>query len=438
MLKIGDFSKLAQVSVKTLRHYGRLGLLKPAWVDRFTGYRYYSLDQLPRLNRVLALKDLGFSLEQIGELLREDLPIDELRGMMRLKRAEMERHIQAEQARLARIEARLMQIERGGAMPAYEVVLKPVLPQRVVGIRDVVVGYHDMERLFGELYAYLRTHATTVEPIEPGIAIYYDAEYLDRGIDAEAAVPLLKSLPASPRTIVHELPGVENMACAISRGGPQSETLPEARNALTAWIEANGYRVVGPNRDVYLERQESRPATDTVTEVQFPVQRKPIPTFMTQFKEANRMEPKIVSQPAFTVVGMKYRGKNENNEIPQLWQAFGPRMGEVQHKVAPEVAYGVCSTFDEQSGEFDYVAGFEVDSTAGIPEGMVSFEVPGGKYAIFTCTLPTIGEAYKYAFETWLPQSGHRRADRPDFELYDEKFEPSVLDSEMFIYIPIE
>ena len=438
MLKIGDFSNLAQISVKTLRHYGRLGLLKPAWVDRFTGYRYYTLDQLPRLNRILALKDLGFLLEQIGELLREDLPVDELRGMMRLKRAEMERHIQAEQARLARIEARLIQIEREGAMPAYEVVLKPVLPQRVIGIRDVITAYHDVHRLFGELHAYLRTQHVAPDLTGPYLAIYYDTEYHDRGIDAEAAVPLPKSLPASSRTIVHELPGVETMACAVSQGGPQSEMLPEARNALMAWIEANGYRVVGPNRDMYLEGREPGPATDTVTEVQFPVQRKPIPTFMTQFKEANRMEPKIVSRPAFTVVGMKYRGKNENNEIAQMWQAFGPRMGEVQHKVAPQIAYGVCSTFDEQSGEFDYVAGFEVDSTAGILEGMVSWEVPEGKYAVFTCTLTTIGEAYKYAFETWLPQSGHQRADRPDFELYDEEFDPSVPDSEMFVYIPIE
>ena len=88
MLKIGDFSKLAQVSVKTLRYYGKLGLLEPTWIDRFTGYRYYTLDQLPRLNRILALKDLGFSLEQIKQMLREDLPAAELRGMVQIKYAE--------------------------------------------------------------------------------------------------------------------------------------------------------------------------------------------------------------------------------------------------------------------------------------------------------------------------------------------------------------
>lgn len=61
MFKIGEFSKLSQVSVKALRYYDELGLLKPASVDRFTAYRYYSADQRPRLNRILALKDLGIA-----------------------------------------------------------------------------------------------------------------------------------------------------------------------------------------------------------------------------------------------------------------------------------------------------------------------------------------------------------------------------------------
>jgi predicted transcriptional regulator YdeE len=355
--------------------------------------------------------------------------------MMRLKRAELERHIRAEHARMARIETRLAQIEREGAMPAYDVVLKPVPPQRVVGIRDVVAGYDDVERLFGELYAYLRMQSVTFEPAEPGIAIYYDAEYHDHGIDTEVAVPLLRALPTSSRTIVHELPGVETMACAVSQGGSQNETLLEARNALMAWIEANGYRVAGPNRDVFLQRREPGLVVDTVAEVQFPVRRKPIPTFMTQFKEANGMEPKIVTRPAFTVVGMKYHGKNKNNEIPQMWQAFLPRKGGIEHMVAPQIAYGLCDAFDEEDGEFDYVAGFEVDSATGVPEGMVSWEVPESRYAVFTCTMATIREAYNYAFETWLPQSGYQRADSPDFELYDERSNANVPDSACFPHL---
>jgi DNA-binding transcriptional MerR regulator len=113
MFKIGDFSKLSQVTVKTLRYYDELGLLKPVEVDRFTGYRYYSADQLPRLNRILALKDLGLSLEQIATLFaaRDKLTVEQMRGMLRLKQAEAQERVREEQDRLARVEARLRQIE---------------------------------------------------------------------------------------------------------------------------------------------------------------------------------------------------------------------------------------------------------------------------------------------------------------------------------------
>src|SRR5689334_466134 len=107
MFKIGDFSKLSCVSVKTLRYYDELGLLKPAHVDRFTGYRYYSADQLPRLNRILALKDLGFSLEQTMRLLEDAMLPAQIREILLMKQAELYQHVQGEQARLVRVEARL-------------------------------------------------------------------------------------------------------------------------------------------------------------------------------------------------------------------------------------------------------------------------------------------------------------------------------------------
>ena len=89
MIKIGDFARLAEVSIVTLRHYDEIGLLKPVSVDKFTGYRYYSIEQLPRLNRILALKDLGFSLEQISTMLN-GISLEEMRGMLKLRHAEQE------------------------------------------------------------------------------------------------------------------------------------------------------------------------------------------------------------------------------------------------------------------------------------------------------------------------------------------------------------
>src|SRR5712692_10043355 len=126
MLKIGEFGRVGQVPIATLRHYDQCGLLKPNAPDPDTGYRYYSLDQLERLNRILALKELGFPLEQIARLLEEDLSLEQLRGMFTLKQAQTQHLIDTEQARLMRITVRLRQIEQEGKMPAYEVLLKQV------------------------------------------------------------------------------------------------------------------------------------------------------------------------------------------------------------------------------------------------------------------------------------------------------------------------
>src|SRR6185369_4843102 len=126
MFKIGEFSKLVQVPVPTLRYYDEVGLLKPVEVDRFTGYRYYAMNQLPRLNRILALKGLGFSLEQIAAALNEGLSPDEMRGMLRLRHAQISQQLAQAQSQLTEVEARLQQIEREDKLAGYDVIVKRV------------------------------------------------------------------------------------------------------------------------------------------------------------------------------------------------------------------------------------------------------------------------------------------------------------------------
>jgi AraC family transcriptional regulator len=147
---------------------------------------------------------------------------------------------------------------------------------------------------------------------------------------------------------------------------------------------------------------------------------------------------KIVERSGFTVVGLKYRGKNEQGEIPQLWQVLGPRTGEIENLVDDTAAYGISANVDMETGEFDYIAGYEVSSAEEVPEGMVAFEVPDGKYAVFSTTLPKIGETFDQAYHTWLPQAGEQPRGGPEFELYDERFDPQDPDSEFDLYIPIE
>lgn len=272
MFKIGVLSRLAAVPVKTLRYYDSIGLFAPSTVDRFTGYRYYTFDQLPRLNRILALRDLGFTLEQIGQLMDEDLSVEQMRGMLRMKQAEVEQQLTDEQARLRRIESRLRQIEQEGKMPEYEVVIKKQEPVRAATLRDIVPNYGSMGQLFGELMNTLGQHG--IPPAGPLIGIYYDEEYKEQDVDAEVAVAVGEGddLPAGGRVAVRELASYE-MVASLMRPGPYDDFTP-AYQALMGWIERNGYRITGPNREIYLRGPEADTAPDEyLTEILFPVEK---------------------------------------------------------------------------------------------------------------------------------------------------------------------
>ena len=273
MIRIGDFSRLSRVSIKTLRYYDEMGLFKPINVDRFTSYRYYSASQLPRLNRILALRDLGLSMEQIAQVLNEGVSPEQLRGMLRLKRAELQQHIISEQERLARVEARLNIIEMEDRMPEYDVVIKHVEPQLVASVRNTLASYPDVGRLFNEVYAYLALHGVKGSDLI-GAAIWHnDDENRTSDIDSEAAVFLKQAIPESERVKVYEIPAF-TMACVVHKGAFNNFNL--AYETILRWIEANSYRIVGPNREVYLYCPEPVRQDDEsyVTEIQFPVEKR--------------------------------------------------------------------------------------------------------------------------------------------------------------------
>lgn len=268
MFKIGDFSRLCQVTVKALRYYDELGLLKPSQVDDLTGYRYYSVDQLRRLNRILALKDLGFSLDQIGELLDADLAAAEIRGMLLMKHAEIQSRLNAEQERLTRVVARLRQIEEEDTVSSYDVVVKRVDPQLVASIREKSC---DLGACFEELASYVTERGG--EFSGPAAILYHDLEYCEHGGDVEAVSPIASRLPESGRIRVYELPGVDTMVCLVYQG-PHNEAVTEAHQTLARWIESNGYRIAGANRIVFLQCDDSGGEDDkTVIEIQYPVEK---------------------------------------------------------------------------------------------------------------------------------------------------------------------
>jgi DNA-binding transcriptional MerR regulator len=283
MFKIRDFSRLTRVSVKMLRHYDELGLLPPARVDPASGYRYYSADQLPRLNRLIALKDLGFSLEQIANLLDRDLAVAELRGMLRLRQSEIAARIAAEQAQLARVEAHLAQLEHEAAQPTYDIVLRSVAPRLVAGLRRTITNEgQSIANLFDRLEAYVA--AQRARAADSPLLIAHDVEYDDSSADVEVVVPLSRSIPAAPPIEVYELAGCPAMACVVYTGSYAQQG--EALAALVRWVEANGYLVAGPLREVYLRFSAdnaaelrlppaflARETNEFVTEIQVPVSR---------------------------------------------------------------------------------------------------------------------------------------------------------------------
>jgi DNA-binding transcriptional MerR regulator/predicted transcriptional regulator YdeE len=277
MIKIGEFSKLVQVPVATLRYYDQVGLLKPIEVDRFTGYRYYSASQLPRLHRILALKGLGFSLEQIGVVLEEGLTPEQMRGMLRLRHAQISQQLAEAHSRLVEVEVRLEQIEREEQLSAYDVMLKRVEPLLVASVRATLPNHSAVGALFGEVYAAIGSHvgeALGPRPEDGGqtLVLCYDTEFKEHEVDGAAAFMLRCRVPESGRMRVHELPAA-TMAATVHHGS--YNTIGAAHEAILTWIEANGYRIIGPDRELNLyHTMPIRPDDPSyVTEIQYPVER---------------------------------------------------------------------------------------------------------------------------------------------------------------------
>jgi AraC family transcriptional regulator len=147
------------------------------------------------------------------------------------------------------------------------------------------------------------------------------------------------------------------------------------------------------------------------------------------------MEPIIQYKPGFTAIGLRYRGKPQGSELPQLWDVFVPRIAEVPNQAHPSESYGVIDNFDPATGAFDYTACTAVTRTDQVPAGMVSTVVPPNRYAIFTCNLQTIQQAFAEA-EAWFKTAGYQRKMAPEFELYDAAFNGG--ESPVYLHIPIE
>lgn len=280
MFRIGEFSRIACVTIDTLRHYDALGLLKPAEVDPFTGYRYYTADQLQTLNRILALKESGLALEEIRRILRHHLTADELRGILKAQLASTESAIETAQLRRERLLARLNHLTLEENMPAYEITLKPVAALTVAAIRETVASVEQMPQRCSEMFNLIAAWmASNGLPFGPPMTIYHNESYCRANIDTECAfvipggqVDQLAS-PASPVT-VRQIEAVAQMAATIVTGDffQKVDGLTPAYQAIGRWIEEHGYRIAGAPRELYYGSPQTG---DFTAEIQFPVEKEP-------------------------------------------------------------------------------------------------------------------------------------------------------------------
>jgi len=262
---MGEFSSLARISIRTLRHYDELGLLRPLHVDAETGYRFYSVSQLPRLHRILALRDLGFPLERVAAVLDEDVTADALRGMLLLRRAEQEELIHEETERLSRLKALLNMIEQEGKM-RDDVILKEIGPQWIASLREKIPAYRVIGTLFAKLHGMIGPLGLAGE----GVALLHDQEFREQDVDTEAGVFLRQPVRVPEPLTCYELPAVT--AASIVHHGAFNR-VGEAYGALLRWMEANGFQPAGPTREIFLHVTvpASRDDESNVTEIQVPV-----------------------------------------------------------------------------------------------------------------------------------------------------------------------
>ena len=251
-MRISDLAKLTNTSPRMLRHYDEIGLFKPARTYP-NGYREYSVDQLPELNRILALKDLGFALEQILALLREHSQ-GRLREMLIAQESELERRLELEQSRLERLRVHLRDIELEKDMTEFSVSIKQLEPVLVASVRNESLvkrfdeGGMDISKLYETLYEYVEDHAA-----DPQINLWHGNE---EGLEPEVTTTLKDRMNSSNLVKVYELPAIPTAASVEYHGHYADVGMMQSFKALHAWVESNQYREVGPVRQVFHESSE--------------------------------------------------------------------------------------------------------------------------------------------------------------------------------------
>jgi DNA-binding transcriptional MerR regulator len=274
MFRIGEFSRIAQVSGRLLRYYDSIGLLSPEATDPETGYRYYSAQQLPRLNRILVLKELGLSLEQIAQVLDQQTSVEAMRDMLILRKTQIEQTLQEELQRLQAVETRLQQIDTNGQIEEPDVVLKNLPEQHFLALRDVFPGMAAI-RSFAHVIARDVPARAVSNNLGQIAFVIHSPQFDPEALDVEVGYLLTGKVPQEVRLseervlTVHTLPAIETVATLAHQGS--TDTIHLTYGALGTWIERHGWQISGEGRHTLMHLADED--DETVVEVQLPVRK---------------------------------------------------------------------------------------------------------------------------------------------------------------------
>lgn len=270
MFKIGEFSRLTQVSIRMLRHYDETGLLKPAAVGSWTGHRSYSVEQIPRLNKILYLRDSGMNVSEIARALEMD--DSALLAELDRKQAEIERTVRAEREKLRKIAIAKAGLQGGKSEIHYNISIKSVPACLVLSLRRTVPTYYDEGGLWQELSAFAKERKIGIADIS--FAIYHDADFRERDVDIELCVPVEKAGKDAPPIRFRTTEPVPAMACTMVQGG--FPNIKGAYLAFAGWLQDNGrYRMSNPMRQIVHRGPWNEPnPSKYLVELQIPLKRR--------------------------------------------------------------------------------------------------------------------------------------------------------------------
>lgn len=269
MYQIGLFSQINHITTRTLRHYDEIGLLKPGQVDAMTGYRYYTSDQLTRINQILALRQLGIGLQDIKEILDRPETLD---MVLRIKEREIAESVREQQSRLQQIRTYLHKTQ-GESFMKYHTVIKSLPGGFVASMRRRVESYDSYFDVVPKMGDEMRRQGAVCAQPEYCFTIYHDGEYRERDIDVEVCEMVKDMCQDSEMVQYKRIPSEPEAACVLHKG-PYS-TIREAYQHVFAWIEDNGYETVGNPRESYIDGIWNKDdEAEWLTEVQIPVKKR--------------------------------------------------------------------------------------------------------------------------------------------------------------------